>query len=181
MEYRDRLDTAIEQMDKLVKSDLVNKLRGANEAMVRLLIIDEVLNILGWDKHEYQLEKVTSNGGYTDYRLSIENQPRLIVEAKRLGTVEPFPRSIQQSQYSNSYLYNRCGPELKELFDQCSGYCAQCGVPYALATTGEVWIILLGFKYGTEWGKLKAFVFHSLEDILKRFNDFYGLVSREAE
>src|SRR5213079_1103019 len=43
-----------------------------------------------------------------------------------------------------------------------------------------VWVILLGFKYGTEWGKLKAFTFHSLEDILERFNEFYGLVSREA-
>ena len=180
MEYKDRLDIAAEQMNRLVKSDLVNKLRDANEATVRLLIIDEVLNVLGWDKNEYQPEQVTSKGGYTDYRLSIENQPRLIVEAKRIGTIEPFPKSIQQPQYSNSYLYNRCGPELKELLDQCSGYCAQCGVPYALATTGEVWIILLGFKYGTEWGKLKAFVFHLLEDILKRFNDFYGLVSREA-
>ncbi len=43
MEYRDRLDIAAEQMDRLVKSDLLNKLREANEATVRLLIIDEVL------------------------------------------------------------------------------------------------------------------------------------------
>jgi len=180
IELNGQLEAAANQLDKLVKSDLVNKLRGANEAKVRLLVIDEVLSILGWQKHEYEPEMVTSTGRYTDYRLSIEDQPRLIVEAKRIGIIEPFPKGIQQSEYSNAYLYNRCGSELKELFDQCLGYCAQTGVPYALATTGEVWIVLLGFKYGSEWGKLKAFVFHSLDNVLERFNDFYGLVSREA-
>ncbi len=180
MEHNSQIEDAANQMQELIRSGIINKLRNANEAEVRLLVIDEVLRILGWSKHEYEPELITSTGGFTDYRLSIDDNPRLIVEAKRIGTIEPFPKSVRRHEYTNSYLYSRCGPEIKSLLDQCLGYCAQCGIPYALATTGEVWIVLLGFKYGTEWGKLKAFVFHSLEDILEQFNNFYGLVSREA-
>src|SRR5258708_27618793 len=106
MEIGNQLEAAVDQMHKLVKSDLVTKLKDANEATVRLLIIDEVLSILGWQKHEYEPEKVTSTGDYTDYRLSIENQPRLIVEAKRIAVIETFPKTIQQPEYSNSYLYS---------------------------------------------------------------------------
>ena len=69
---------------------------------------------------------------------------------------------------------------MKNLLDQCLSYCSQLGVPYALATTGDIWIILHGFKRGAAWGNLKSLVFHSLEDVFQRFGDFYGLVSREA-
>jgi hypothetical protein len=180
MDASSQRESAVNQMKHLVGSDLVNTLRGENEATVRLCMIDEVLSLVGWQKHDYKPERITSTGRYTDYRLSIENQPRLIVEAKRIGAIEPFPKSIRLPQYTNSFLYYRCGSDMKALFDQCLAYCAQCGVPYAIATTGELWIVLLGFKYGTEWGKLRAFVFHSLEDIAERFHDFYGLISREA-
>ncbi|HEY1353660.1 MAG TPA: hypothetical protein VGF67_28970 [Ktedonobacteraceae bacterium] len=180
MDARSQLEAAATRMKLLVESDLVNTLRAENEATVRLRIVDEVLSILGWQKHEYGLERVTSTGGYTDYRLSIENQTRLIVEAKRIGIMQPFLKAVRQPQYTNFFLYHRCGSEMKALFDQCLAYCAQCGVPYAIATTGEIWMIFLGFKYGTEWGKLRAFVFHSLEDISERFHDFYGLISRDA-
>jgi len=66
MENNNQLEAAADQIQKLVKSDLVTELRGANEAKVRLLIIDEVLGILGWQKHEYEPEQMTSTGGYTD-------------------------------------------------------------------------------------------------------------------
>jgi len=69
MEYINQVEAAANQMERLVKGDLVNKLREANEASVRLLIINEVLGILGWDKHEYHPEQVTSTGDFTDYRM----------------------------------------------------------------------------------------------------------------
>lgn len=176
----DYFDDAINQLGKLIKGHPVKQLQGANEAKTRLLIIDEVLAILGWSKGEYEPEQATSVGSYTDYRLTIDGQPRLIVEAKRLGVITPLPKTIQRPEYANSFLLTNYGPEMKSLLEQCQTYCVQCGIPYALATTGEVWIILVGFKYGVEWGKLRSFVFHSLEDISQRFGDFYGLISREA-
>ncbi len=175
-----QIEIAANKMGELVRSNLVKTLQRANEAKTRLLIIDEVLDILGWSKSEYEPELATAVGGYTDYRLTIEGQARLIVEAKRVGIISPLSRAIQSPEYTNSFLYNNYGPEMKSLLDQCLNYCSHTGVPYALATTGEVWIIMAGFKYGIEWGKLKSFVFHSLDDVLSRFGSFYGLISRDA-
>jgi len=176
----DHFDDTINKFRTLIKSHPVKQLQGANEAKTRLLIIDEVLAILGWPKSEYEPELATTVGTYTDYRLTIDGQSRLIVEAKRIGVIAPLPKTIQRPEYANSFLSTNYGYEMKSLLEQCQGYCVQCGMPYALATTGEVWIILVGFKLGVEWGKLRSFVFHSLDDVFQRFGEFYGLLSREA-
>ena len=164
MTNSNRIEDAAERMHHLANSKLVEKIRGANEATTRLLIIDEVLDILGWPKTDFHPEQSTSSGGYTDYRLTIDGLYRLIVEAKRIGLVEALPRTLQNPQYANSFLYNSCQSEMNLLLGQCQRYCAECGIPYAVATTGEMWVVLVGFKYGVEWGKLGSFVFHSLED-----------------
>ncbi len=180
MSSSDPFEEAINRMRVLVNSNIIKQLQGANEAKTRLLVVDEVLNTLGWPKNEYEPEQVTPVGTYTDYRLTLEGQPRLIVEAKRVGVITPLPKAIQRPEYANSFLFTNYGPEMTSLLQQCQGYCVHCGVPYAVATTGEVWIILIGFKFGVEWGKLKSVVFHSLEDVFHRLGEFYGLVSREA-
>ena len=180
MSNQSHIEAAAKRMQNLANNDINNKLHGKNEATTRLLIIDEVLDILGWSKTEYNPEQITSTGGYTDYRLTIDGQPRLIVEAKRIGLFEPLPRTLQNTDYANSFLHNSCGSEMQMLLLQCQRYCIDCGIPYAIATTGEVWVILVGFKYGVEWGKLRSFVFHSLKDVSQRFSDFYGLISRRA-
>lgn len=174
-----KVEDAAARLRALIQSDDVRKLRGANEAATRLLIIDQVLEILGWPKADFNPEYHTTTG-YTDYLLAIEGRHRLIVEAKRLGLISPLPRTIQNPEYMNSFLWGSCGPEMQDLLDQCRRYCIDCGVPYALATTGEVWIVLVGFRSGVEWRNLRSVVFHSLEDVATRFSDFYGLVSRDA-
>lgn len=173
-------EQAAERMHRLAASEISSQLHDANEATTRLLLIDEVLSILGWSKTDYNPEKPTSTGGYTDYRLTIDGNPRLIVEAKRVGIFPPIATNLQRPDYKNSFLNRSCGPEVTALLHQCRSYCSDCGVPYAIATTGEVWIIMMGFKFGVEWGDLRSFVYHSLSDISSRFVEFYGLVSREA-
>ncbi len=142
----DYFDEAINRFRTLIKSHPAKQLQGANEAKTRLLVIDEVLAILGWAKTEYEPEQATSVGSYTDYRLTLDGQPCLIVEAKRIGVVAPLPKTIQRPEYANSFLFTNYGYEMKSLLEQCQGYCVQCGIPYALATTGEVWIILVGSR-----------------------------------
>ena len=180
MPTNNQIEDAARRMRELVHSDIVNQIRHANEAKTRLMIIDTVLDILGWSKGEYEPEMTTELGNYTDYRLTIEGQGRLIVEAKRIGLFNALPRTLQKPEFQNSFLYRNYGPEMKSLLEQCQSYCSQCGIPYALATTGEIWVVLHGFKLGTAWGTLKSYVFHSLNDILQRFGDFYGLIFREA-
>ncbi|HIE9456284.1 TPA: hypothetical protein ACXRZK_004724 [Klebsiella variicola subsp. variicola] len=55
----------------------------ANEAESRLLVIDEILNILGWNKEEFTPEAYCGTAGYADYILSTDRTPRLVVEAKK--------------------------------------------------------------------------------------------------
>jgi hypothetical protein len=74
-----QIEIAANKMGELVRSDLIKTLERANEAKTRLLIIDEVLDILGWSKSEYEPELATAVGGYTDYRLTIEGQARLMM------------------------------------------------------------------------------------------------------
>lgn len=164
----------------LVRGDVIDRLREANEAATRLLVVDQVLALLGWQKAEYDPEHRTPTGGYTDYLLAVDGVPRLVVEAKRTNLFEPLPKVLQKRHYSNAFLYNHCGLELRALLDQCRAYIAETGAPFAVATTGAIWIVLLGFKAGVSWDKLRAFVFHSLDDVDRHFGEFYGLLSREA-
>jgi predicted type IV restriction endonuclease len=180
MSTKSQFERAAEQMRQLLAEDVLSKVKTQNEATNRLLLIDKVLCLLGWFPEEYNPEHALPTRDYTDYQLKIDGHTRLIVEAKRVGPVQPLPVLLQHSEYTNATLYNNCGKEMKALIDQYIRYCAITGVNYALATSGEVWIILLASRTDFDWNKLKAFVFHSLEDINERFTDFYSLVSREA-
>jgi len=167
-------------MKQLAESSVAEELQSANEAETRLRIIDEVLALLGWDKSEYNPERATSNNTFTDYLLTTDGERKLIVEAKRAGVIQPFDRAVTQSQYKNSILYNHFGDQMQALLEQCRRYSSDCGVPFAVATTGVVWIVLVCFKPGVDWGRVNALVFHSLDDISDRFNEFYALLSRDA-
>lgn len=174
-------EKSAKKLKELIDSDVVKQLKGANEATTRLLIIDEVLSILGWSKEEFNPEKVTSVTNYTDYLLTIDGEKRLVVEAKKIDKISPFPTSIRHTNYTNRYLVRHCGEDLKELIYQAKEYCSEQGVFYAIATTGEVWIILtIAIKSQIGWGDQKSFVFHTLEDVAANFNEFYGLLSRNA-
>lgn len=175
-----KVEVSASKMRELAASDLAQRLKAANEAETRLLLIDRVLEILGWSPEEYKPEQPTSTGRYTDYLLTLDGKPRLIVEAKRYGLVGSISKKLQLEQYTNTYLHKSCGEELSALLDQCRMYCSDRGMLYAVATTGNIWVVLVGFSTGIEWGKLRSFVFHSLEDISERFNQFYDLVSRES-
>src|SRR5687768_4987732 len=101
-------EKASERLNNLLGSDLLKQLRGANEAETRLLLIDEVLILLGWAKQDFHPEQHATSG-YTDYRLTFDGQPRLIVEAKRIGLVAPIPDLLHRKDYSNDYLHKSCG------------------------------------------------------------------------
>src|SRR5687768_15736108 len=102
-------EEAAARMHTLAGSDIAERLAEANEAETRLLLIDQVLEILGWRPEEYKPEQPTSGGGFTDYKLTINGQSLLIVEAKRFGLVEPIAKILRKPQYQNTTLRNSCG------------------------------------------------------------------------
>ena len=64
-------ETAQQKLKELVSrhDGADSSIHLANEAKTRLLIIDEVLKILGWDSSEFNPEAHTSTNGYIDYLL----------------------------------------------------------------------------------------------------------------
>src|SRR4028118_70712 len=64
-----------------------------NEAKTRLVLVDCILEALGWSKDEFNPEQAAGHIGFTDYLVSADDIPRFIVEAKRTGTTFRHPRS----------------------------------------------------------------------------------------
>src|SRR5688500_7645184 len=82
----EELDIAFENFKNFVGSITPEYWETINtEADVRMKIIDPVfLSILGWPLHEIHLEN-SDDAGRIDYRFTIGDYSRMIVEAKREG------------------------------------------------------------------------------------------------
>lgn len=137
----------------------------ANEATTRLLIIDKVLEILGWDKKDFNPEIHARGAGYLDYLLSIENVPRLIVEAKRTGeTFGPSSKSRLRNRYQLRSFRTAFGKPFSLIVTQAEKYVHETGVKYALITNGGEWILLqllLAPRY-TDLNDLSGYYFGNL-------------------
>jgi GTPase SAR1 family protein len=122
-----------------------DKLKDANEAKTRLLLVDEILKIFGWSPDEFRPETKSSPKSYIDYLLTPttpDNTPRLVVEAKRVSHTFGGPRfALRKTEYALSYLQGAFGPSLTEVIDQARRYCEETGVPYAAITNGSEWLV----------------------------------------
>jgi AAA ATPase domain len=158
-------------------------LQHANEASIRLLLVDEILSLLNWDKQQFNPEtKVPNNGGYTDYQLGERNMPRLIVEAKRLSHSFGTARQVlHKTEYDLAYLQSAFGPGCTEIVTQAKRYCEQTRVPYAILTNGGEWIIAqLIPPPGVTAADLKAFYVGNLLDENSSFELLWNIASRTS-
>lgn len=101
-----------------------------SEALTRYALIDPLLRELGWDtadpnqvRVELPLAKGYAQQGFADYALlGTDGKPRVVVEAKSLGT------SLQQAAM------------------QALGYCNALGFPYFAVTDGRFWELYETFR-----------------------------------
>ena len=116
-------------------ADLVRKLRERieeqgdilrkNESATRYALVDPLLRALGWDLENPSevVPEYSPGKGYADYGMMVGRaKPRLIVEAKSLGT--PVRQGV----------------------DQAVGYCVSQGIEYFAVTNGEMWEIYEPFR-----------------------------------
>ncbi len=91
---------------------------GRNETPTRQLLVDPLLEALGWDFKDSG--RVTLEGragaGWADYVLLSDERPRIVVEAKRFGT-----------------------PLTKEVVNQVVRYALWLGVRHVAVTNGDEW------------------------------------------
>ncbi|MCB0029361.1 MAG: hypothetical protein KDE28_15705 [Anaerolineales bacterium] len=118
-------------------------LAEANEANTRLLLIDNVLLSLGWQKDQFNAEQAVSKLSYIDYLLEIDKIPRLVVEAKRVNyTFGPPRRKSRKNHYTITYLRSAFGQAFSEVLSQAERYALQNKVPFAILTNGGEWLLV---------------------------------------
>ncbi|MCH8910749.1 MAG: type I restriction enzyme HsdR N-terminal domain-containing protein [Chloroflexi bacterium] len=122
--WLDELKQLISTLD--AKADTYVQHLGNNEALTRSVLIDPLLNYLGWDLSDpgQVVVEYNAGGGRADYALFGDDKttPTLIIEAKSLGTsLEPV---IKQALY----------------------YSNQSGVKYCAVTDGRKWFVYDVFR-----------------------------------
>lgn len=114
-------------MEKLIQAILAIRQKlpdlrkqGLKETPTRTIIIDPLLEALGWDVRdpdEVELEYPTVDGKSVDYALKLNKNPALLVEAKPLG--DPL--------------------EDVKAITQVVGYAANNGIVWCILTNGILW------------------------------------------
>ncbi|MFT4804514.1 MAG: ABC-type lipoprotein export system ATPase subunit [Psychroserpens sp.] len=168
---------------------LAETLHTSNEATTRLLIIDEVLKILGWEVEDFNPESYSSSSGYSDYLLKHDGTSKLVIEAKRVGLTFGSPKShLNLSDYSVSYFKTAFKTHLTKTIEQATKYCVDNGVSYALVTNGREWIALqLVVTPGKSIDSMKGIYYGDIFSQDFYFDHFWntlskaGLISGELE
>ena len=151
----------------------------ANEAETGFKVIDGVLEkVLGWQKDDIAIEPPCSENGHTDYAdyLVKTATTSIIVEAKRAGAAFTLPNNLKAGKLGGFLSSGAVG----EAISQVKFYCHRKSAQFAVVTNGDAWIVFPAVRVdGVEFADTQARIFRSLEDINKRFVEFWELLSRQ--
>jgi len=155
-------------------------LRGKNEAETRLLIIDNILEALGWSKEDFNPEHSVKHVGFTDYLITADGIPRFIVEAKRVGQTFVRPQTgLKKTVYQLSYVRTSFGPSVGDVINQAEGYAKATGVPYSVITNGAEWILMQAIPNRSRGiNDLQCIYFGNLLSDTSHFDLFWDLLAK---
>ena len=176
------IDNASQQFKKLVAEITEGNYWASvqSEADTRMKVIDRVfVEILGWPRSNIHLESA-AGPKFIDYRCTIDNLNRLIIEAKRelrdLGINDDHTGRFFKL---NGAVFNT--EAAREGIEQAIRYCGHKNAELACVTNGRQWVIFRGARGGdgTETLDGYACVFGSLNAIANKFSLFYELLGKE--
>lgn len=174
------LDAYYDKMVEILKRAEALRSEEPNEASTRLQVVDDILELLGWQKADFYPEESTLLGDYTDYLLKSHRTPLVVVEAKRMGRTFALPDKYKRLEYKAEFLRSAAGQELKEAMLQAASYCNQTGTVYAVVTNGWQWIIFRGLGgHRQPWTQFPTVVFSSSDVIRNNFVQFWNLLSKD--
>ncbi|MGE5658858.1 MAG: P-loop NTPase fold protein [Actinomycetota bacterium] len=155
-------------------------LTESNEAKTRLLIIDSILESLGWKKDDFNPEHPVPHIGFTDYLVSADSIPRFIIEAKRVGKTFRRPQTgLKKTFYQLSYVCSSFGPAVTEVIKQAEGYAKETGVPYAVITNGAEWILIQAIPFrNRRINDLHCIYFGNLLSDTTHFDLFWDVLAK---
>jgi len=161
----------------LLKNNLKDEVKGKSEPFTREIIIDRLLDYLGFDSanrvSESELKQVFGYNKYPDYKLLSSPSLHILVEAEPL----------------NSDIFETPGQGLYQVYDWLDR--KKSKTDYGIATNGFEWVLVQYLveadkKYEIKRIDLRSFFVKLLdkevsEDILKEiFTDFYSYFSRKT-
>ncbi len=175
------IDAAFEAYKTIAKDIEVHGDTICTEQDTRIKVIDRVFqDCLGWKIGEVFTED-PANGGYADYKFSINGRAMLIVEAKK----DAREFGIDNKTPGRGYILS--GPSFfnnnaKEGIQQAIRYCGSKNAELACVTNGREWIVFRGNRLGdgTDTINGMALVFPSTTAVLDNFQLFYELLSKDS-
>lgn len=181
MHNREKASQIIQGLKEKYKNK-ASSIQDANEAKTRLLIIDEVLIALGWEKEDFNPEVHAGKAGYIDYLLAIDKTPRLIVEAKKTGNTfcSPTKKRLKETYQLRQFRSAFKAP-FTSVIEQASRYANETGVPFALLTNGAEWVLVQllltpGFH---DINDLRGFYFGNIFSDKFNFELFWDLLAKQ--
>ena len=171
------MDEACARAQHIVDAVLANATKIRTEEDCKIQIITRILiESLNWSFSDISAE-VKHDNGYSDYLLSNDGKPALLIEAKRMGSIE-----IGTTERDRLRHLKISGPGLINAvngIEQAARYAAPNGLPIAVLTDGWTWIIFKPFVPGENYKNKEAFVFPSLKAVLSSFATFFELISKD--
>lgn len=157
------------------------KIHEANEAETRLKLIDLILfHVLGWTHADVSVETRVSEDGQTtfaDYVLRTA-MSAVVVEAKKVGVSFEEVPNVRRVQLRGGIMRGETGQAILQARD----YARKLGVPFAVATNGNCWVVFPATRVDqVAFEDSSAIVFPSLRSILQDdYAEFHDLLSRQA-
>lgn len=174
----EHIDAAFKNLQTIITERLEYKDTIVSEEDTRLKIIDRILiEVLGFPLSEIHTEE-QAGSGFIDYKLTVNNLSRFVVEAKRDGReLGITTRSSGRAYKLNGAVFT--SPNVKEGIEQAIRYCGQKNAELACVTNGNEWIVFRGSRLGDGQDTMEgmAFAFPSLDSIKEDFSLFYDLIS----
>jgi cold shock CspA family protein/predicted type IV restriction endonuclease/GTPase SAR1 family protein len=171
------VDEAFEAANRIFLEAASNLDQIHTEEDAKVQIITRLLTeSLGWMFGDINCER-KHDSGYSDYVLSDNQLPSVLLEAKRAGTV-----NINAQEKGRLKHYKISGPALTDTIpgiDQAASYAAPNGLPFAVLTDGIAWIVFKTFVPGENFKSKPAFVFPSMDAVQADFSVFYDLLAKE--
>ena len=177
----EQIDVSFNEFERVVVEIEDCKETVITEQDTRLKIIDPFLvRVLGWHNKDIFTEESTGDG-FVDYKLTIDNISRLIVEAKK------DKRSFELGNKAGGRAYKLNGPVFKnkdvtEGIFQGIKYCGAKNTELACVTNGNEWVVFRGSRLGDGKDTIEgmAFIFTSIESIRKNFRIFFDLLHKNS-
>lgn len=150
------------------------------EADTRALVIDPLLQSLGWSNSEIKREPYAGwadDKGFIDYLLMQDGKPMMVLEAKKIGRSFSLPHNLT-GQRITTYKKIRAtaSPNLIEALDQCLRYAQHTGAIYACATNGSDWIFFKPTHSFRALPDARVIIFSGIDQVIKRIDEFVSLL-----